>query len=432
MGQYHIIGAGLAGLASAVKSISDYGIKGSDIHLYEAAPQAGGRCRSFEDAKLGCEIDNGNHLMLSGNYCVMEYLEVIGASDEIMGPSRAVFPFLDLADGKRWDIEFNPSALPFWIFNKKARVPDAGVRDHLALLKLMRADDRQTLDQFIARDNPLYERLIDPLSVAVVNMTPETASAKLMKNVLLETALKGGTACQPRIARHSLAQTLVDPAMSYLKAQGVNIHMGERLKSLAFKNQSVGDLAFTGRHVLLSPEDKVILALPPGPASQVLETINLPLDYSAIVNLHFKLDDEINVDWPAPLIGLIGGTAQWVFVRGSLASVTISAGNDLLSHTSEELAQTVWGEIADLFGIAETPVPPYRVIKEKRATLAQSPELEPHRPAAQTSYDNLYLAGDWTDTGLPATIEGAIRSGYIAAKAIQNSKAKRPKEKVRA
>jgi len=138
------------------------------------------------------------------------------------------------------------------------------------------------------------------------------------------------------------------------------------------------------------------------------------------------------VDWPAPLIGLIGGTAQWVFVRGSLASVTISAGNDLLSHTSEELAQTVWGEIADLFGIAETPVPPYRVIKEKRATLAQSPELEPHRPAAQTSYDNLYLAGDWTDTGLPATIEGAIRSGYIAAKAIQNSKAKRPKEKVRA
>jgi len=264
--------------------------------------------------------------------------------------------------GKRWDIEFNPSALPFWIFNKKARVPDAGVRDHLALLKLMRAGDRQTLDQFIARDNPLYERLIDPLSVAVVNMTPETASAKLMKNVLLETALKGGTACQPR----------------------VNIHMGERLKSLAFKNQSVGDLAFTGRHVLLSPEDKVILALPPGPASQVLETINLPLDYSAIVNLHFKLDDEINVDWPAPLIGLIGGTAQWVFVRGSLASVTISAGNDLLSHTSEELAQTVWGE------------------------------------------------GDWTDTGLPATIEGAIRSGYIAAKAMQNSKAKRPKEKVRA
>ena len=430
MGQYHIIGAGLSGLASAVKSISEYGISGTDIHLYESAPQAGGRCRSFVDQTLGCEIDNGNHLLLSGNYCAMEYLELIGASDEIMGPSRAVFPFLDLADGKRWDIEFNPSALPLWVFNKQARVPDAGILDHLALLKLMRAGETQTLDYYIARDNPLYERLIDPLSVAVINMTPETASAKLMRNVLRETALKGGTACQPRIARHSLAKTLVDPAIAFLENHGVNIHMGDRLKTLEFEGQRVSTLEFTGGHVQLAPDDKIILALPPGPASQMLGALNLPLEYSAIVNLHFKLDSEIIVDWPAPLMGLIGGTAQWVFVRGALASVTISAGNDLLGHRSEDLAQIVWDEIAELFGKTAGFVPPYRVIKEKRATLAQSPELEPHRPAAQTSYENLYLAGDWTDTGLPATIEGAIRSGYTAAKAVQNPKTTRLKEKV--
>ena len=156
------------------------------------------------------------------------------------------------------------------------------------------------------------------------------------------------------------------------------------------------------------------------------------MEYSAIVNLHFKLEADIDVDWPAPLMGLIGGTAQWVFVRGPLASVTISAGNDLLSTTPEVLAKTVWGDIAGLFGKRKDNLPPYRVIKEKRATLAQTPELEAHRPAAETAYSNLVLAGDWTNTGLPATIEGAIRSGYIAAKCVAKAKNIGPKEKVRA
>ena len=127
--------------------------------------------------------------MLSGNYCVADYLDIIGASDQLIGPHRAAFPFMDLTDGRRWDIEFNPSAIPLWIFKKTSRVPDAGIFDHLALLKLMTANDKDTLSQFIARKNPLYERLIDPLSVAVINMTPDTASAKLMRNVLRETAV---------------------------------------------------------------------------------------------------------------------------------------------------------------------------------------------------------------------------------------------------
>ena len=416
MAHYHIIGAGMAGLACGVKLADKYLGADDNISLYEAAPQAGGRCRSFSDGVLECEIDNGNHLLLSGNYAAMEYLDITGASDQLIGPKRAVFPFMDLKNASTWTVEFNPSRFPFWILKKNQRVQGAGLRDHLSLLKLMKAGETDTLGTVIDVDNPLYERLIDPLSVAVINMTPETASAKLMYNVLRETALRGGKVCQPRIARHSLARTFVNPAMEYLKSRGVFVQLGHRLKSVGLKKERVSHLEFSQETIELKEKDIVIMALPPGPANQILDTLKTPLDYSAILNLHFKLETSIEVDWPAPLIGLIGGVSQWVFVRDNIASVTISAGNNLLEMPAAELAQTVWDEISVLFDPQKAKLPPNRVIKEKRATLAQSPELEPHRPSPITQYNNLYLAGDWTDTGLPATIEGAIRSGYKAAK----------------
>ena len=433
MSQYHIIGAGMAGLAAAVKLASIPKLNGKDINLYETAPQAGGRCRSFVDATLGCEIDNGNHLLLSGNYCAMEYLDITNAADQLIGPDRAAFPFTDIRNAQRWDVEFNRSKFPFWIFNKNKRVPQAGVLDHLKLISLMRAKDTQTIEDIIAPDHPLYERLIDPLSVAVINMTPDTASAKLMRNVLAETALKGGRACQPRIARHSLAQTFVDPAIKFLKDKGVNIHMGARLKAITYnahnnkndKAQWASELEFTDMKIQTSRDDTIILALPPAPASQILDGIDIALDYSAIANLHFKLDAPIDVDWPAPIMGIIGGVSQWVFIRGSIASVTISAANELLTQSADELTQTVWNEIADILGQDKHTLPPVRVIKEKRASLQQGPALETQRPACETGYDNLFLAGDWTDTGLPATIEGAIRSGYKAAQTAQKSTAQK-------
>ena len=424
MRSYHIIGAGMAGLASAIRLISKYGVSGQSINLYEAAPQAGGRCRSFHDAELDCEIDNGNHLLLSGNYCAANYLDIIEASHELIGPDQAVFPFYDLKTRERWNVEFNPSSIPFWLFKKKSRVRGARLIDHLSLLKLMRANETKTIADLVDHTNPLYERLIDPLSVAVINMTPQTASAKLMRNVLRETALKGGRACQPRIVRNSLAKTLVNPAIDYLKANGVSIHMRQRLKSLKFENHHVKHLSFTQTTIPVDPQDKVISALSPAPTQKMLDGLDIPLAYSAIINLHFKLDQDIKVDWPAPLIGLIGGAAQWVFIRGSIASVTISAGNDLLDKLAVDLANEVWNEISPLFDKTAKPLPPYKVIKEKRATLAQSPELEPYRPSPDTAYKNLFLAGDWTDTGLPATIEGAIRSGYLAAKIAYNDDSK--------
>ena len=116
----HIIGAGLAGLATAVRLLE----QGVRVTLYEATNQAGGRCRSYLDPVLGITIDNGNHLLLSGNRAALGYLDTIGARDRLIGPSSASFPFIDLATHERWTLRANDGIIPWWIFDRNRRVPE--------------------------------------------------------------------------------------------------------------------------------------------------------------------------------------------------------------------------------------------------------------------------------------------------------------------
>ncbi len=131
------------------------------------------------------------------------------------------------------------------------------------------------------------------------------------------------------------------------------------------------------------------------------------------MNLHYRMTAPPGA---AGFVGLLGGTAEWVFVKPGVVSVTISAANRLVDRPASDLAATVWPEVCAALGIAQ-PMPAWRVVKEKRATFAATPRENRKRPGARTGLANLALAGDWTDTGLPATIEGAIRSGQTAAAA---------------
>src|SRR5271154_7218582 len=115
----HVIGAGLAGLSAALR-LTEAGYR---VALYEAGPQAGGRCRSYFDEVLGCRIDNGNHLLMSGNRSALAYLDRIGAADSLAGPDEARFPFVDLETGERWEVVPNDGPLPLWLLDPKRRVP---------------------------------------------------------------------------------------------------------------------------------------------------------------------------------------------------------------------------------------------------------------------------------------------------------------------
>ena len=147
----------------------------------------------------------------------------------------------------------------------------------------------------------------------------------------------------------------------------------------------------------------------------LLPHITAPRESQAIVNGHFRLPTPVRLPGNAVLLGLIGGTAEWLFVRDDLVSLTVSAADSLADETSGSIAARLWADTAAALGLPSQPQPPARIVKERRATFAQTPEQVARRPPAATRWSNLFLAGDWTATGLPATIEGAIRSGHAAA-----------------
>jgi squalene-associated FAD-dependent desaturase len=413
MARTYVIGAGLSGLAAAVKLAE----RGIDVTLCEGAGQAGGRCRSFYDDVLGCLIDNGNHLLLSGNTSAMSYLALIGAQNTIAGPAKAVFPFLDLETGERWTVEPGKSPVPLWIFDAQRRVPGTKPAQYGASLKLFLASRKATVEAALGGTGALYRRFWEPLAVAVLNTPADRAAARLLIPVLLETFARGEAACRPRIVRDGLSESLVAPALAYLARHHATLRFGERLVGIDSAGGRVTALRFAKGTQALETGDAVVLALPPAGAAAMLPGLPVPTESFPIVNVHYRLSQPVNAGAEPSLLGLVGGVAHWLFIRGRIVSVTISAAEPLVQEPAEAIAEKVWHDVARALRLSE-PLPPHRVVKERRATFAQTPSALAQRPPSRTALANLALAGDWTDTGLPATIEGAIRSGFKAAQLI--------------
>ncbi|MGN6748121.1 MAG: hydroxysqualene dehydroxylase HpnE [Xanthobacteraceae bacterium] len=406
----HIIGAGLAGLSAAVRLATP----DNRVVVHEATAFAGGRCRSYHDASVGMTIDNGNHLLLSGNHAALGFLRAIGSAHRLIGPPTAEFPFVDLKNGARWTLHFNDGRLPFWILDSKRRVPGTHALDYLSMARLLWPPSDSTVGDIIGCTGALYSGLTEPLLLAALNIDPPQGSAKLAAAVIRETLSAGGRACRPLIARDGLAPTLIEPALEYLRGRGVLVRLEHQLRALRFDGNRAAALDFGGETITLDDADAVILAVPPYAAAALVPGLTVPNAFRAIVNAHFRVDPP-----PAqpPILGVINATTQWIFAFPGRLSVTVSDGDALLDTPREQLARTIWAEVAQAAGLAgeAADLPPWQIVRERRATFAATPEQDRRRPDARTPCRNLILAGDWTNTGLPATIEGAIRSGNRAA-----------------
>jgi squalene-associated FAD-dependent desaturase len=411
----HVVGAGLAGLAAAVQLQR----RGAQVVLHEAAPHAGGRCRSYYDARLGATIDSGNHLVLSGNVATLNYTRAIGAADELVGPSQPEYPFVDLATRARWTVRMSPGHLPWWVFDANARVPNTGPGDYLALVPLLFAKPGRSVAQTMRSNGPLWDRLLRPLLHALLNVEPREASAELTGALVRETLLAGGLACRPLVARNGLGSAFVDPALRLLQHGGATIRLGSRLTEIVFAagGGRVQALNFADESVALGANEAVILALPPEIAPTLVPGLRAPTRFAAAINVHFAVEPPFG---SPPVTGLLNGTAEWLFAFDERLSVTLSAAERLLDMPHEALASTVWAEVAQAVNLPAAPLPAWQVVMEKRAMFAALPDQETLRPGTRTRWNNLMLAGDWTATGLPATIEGAIRSGQKAADTLLN------------
>lgn len=388
----HVVGAGLAGLAAALGLTA----AGIPVTLHEAGPHPGGRARSYFDRQLGCRIDNGNHLILSGNEATMAYLDEVGARQSLTGPGTPLFPFIDLATNERWTLRPNRGPIPWWLLIPSRRVPGMRLRDMWAPMRLHRAAPDATVAQALP-PTAFYRRLLEPLAIAALNTMPAEASARLLGAVMQQTLAAGGAACVPAFPREGLSETFIDPAIATLEARGADIRTGARIGALA-------DLPAI-------PGGAVVLATPAPVTASLLPGLRTPDRFEAIVNVHFRLDADPG---PAGFVGVVNGTAEWVFIKTGVVSTTISAGNRHLDTDTEALVQQVWHDVQIVLDVGG-PLPPHRVVREKRATFAATPEQEANRPPTRTARPDVVLAGDWTATGLPATIEGAIRSGRNAA-----------------
>lgn len=357
----YVVGTGMAGL-SAAYTLTKAGVP---VAVYEAAARAGGRCHSFFDSKLEAPIDNGTHLMLGANTALLKML----ADCPTKTPLKSV-------------------GNTFTFFQKDGTSFKIDTGKPLSVLKHLKT-------------------LFPLLCESVMNTPVEQAD----KMILVKTALKccGRKNGEIYLAYPSLADSIVDPVVDFLKNKNVPFHFGKTLNKAENGKLSFSD----GTGILLTDKDAVISAVSPNAAVRLVENVE-SLPCQPIANIHFKTD--VPLPNGLPVIGLVGFTGHWVFSKNGVLSVTISAAEKLLKEFSPDaLAAFVWRELQTVLK-TDLPLPPYRVIIERRATLLQTKAVDGHRPAAGSG--TVVLAGDYTKTGLPCTIEGAVRSGIAAAKTV--------------
>lgn len=412
----HIIGGGLAGLSAAVELAPQ-----AKVTLYEAGPACGGRARSFYDRALDAEIDNGNHLFLSANGIIFRYLDILGARHTVKGPQKPIFPWFDLEEKKAWCLKLSAGKIPFWLFSEKSRIPGMRLRDVLALRRLMKAGKEDIVADYLP-EGQFTRRFLKPFAISALNTPVETASARLLGNIITRTLAKSGKECTPWMAANGLSKSFVEPAMTFLERYHASVKTGMRVSKLECQKGRIYAFETSEGRVELGKDDKVILAVPAPVAGQLLPEITVPDQFESILNAHYRLEKDLKprgIVQKTGFVGLVGGMAEWVFLHKNILSVTVSAANQYQDLAQEQILERIWAEI----GRALNPIleeklpeimPKARLIKEKRASFAATNAQEKRRPGPATSYLNLALAGDWTDTSLPSTIEGALQSGLVA------------------
>lgn len=433
-----VIGGGLAGLSAAVRLAE----AGRRVTLLEATRAGGGRARSFHDATLDREVDNGQHLMMGCYRETLAFLRTIDSTDGIYFQKNLSVTMMR-PGGKRLSLSCPALPAPLHLATGLLTMRGLGLLDKAAALRaglvlrgeVQRPDDTETCDSWLRRlgQTPtLRNAFWDPMIWGTLNDDPLVSSAAMFTAVLERAFLSTRDASRLGVPKVPLSRLYVDQALAYLRARGAVLRLGEPARALQVDgHQRVRGVVLKSGEVLES--DCVVSSVPPHaflellpgtlPSHPVYQDI-ARLRPSPIINLWFSVD---RAPFDEPFIGLVNSPLHWMFNRSKiegeeggevLLNCTISAARACVDDPPETLQALLQGELQRFFPDHPLKIGRFKVIKEKRATISHAAGTYHCRPETQGPVRGLYMAGDWVRTGLPATIESAVQSGHDAAKAI--------------
>lgn len=425
-----VIGAGCAGLATAT-ALADAGAR---VVVVEARPVLGGRTFATRDAASGDLVDNGQHVLFGCYRESFGYLDRIGARDAVLVQSGLAVPMVD-RQGQTGELRCPALPSPWQLLAGVLGWSALSWRDRLSVLGMARALDRPPADvarltvtewlRAAGQSPRLVEMLWEPLALAALNQPPSRALAPTFAEVLRRMLGSGPDDAALVIPARSLTDTLVAPAVRYLESRGGRVVAGAPARVL-HDARAVRGVAVRGEElradVVISTVPWHALAslfdVPPGAIAPLL-AIAARMRSAPIVTVNLWFD---RVVLPSLLLGLPGRTFQWAFDKGlatpgvaSHVSMVCSGADEVVGWDNDALTGHAHRELT-------AAVPEARrarlvratAVRERRATFSLEAG-EPSRPGTRTPLDGFFLAGDWTDTGLPATIESAILSGHRAA-----------------
>lgn len=433
-----VIGGGIAGLSASV-FLTEQGFK---VTLLEASPKLGGRAYSFLDKEKNQFFDNGQHILAGWYKNTFEYLKIIGSYDKLNFQKELEVNFMN-TDKKVFRLRCPDAEPPMNLIKGLLKFNALGFKDKFALrnIKKLLKEENDFESKYvnvrellagINQTNNLIKYFWEPFILAVFNTRLENVSVKIFLNVLkIGFNIKNNSTLV--IPAVNLNELLVDDALKFFQMKNVNVILNKRIVRISTNEKIDKLIAEDGSEVI---SDLYLSAVPFFAFKKLFDETTYYennfkselLKSSSIVSVHLFFQEKIPEDMipynSFNMTGLIGTIVQWIFKRSDRhLSLVISGADDLqvtdMSHEDilelcvKDLMQTVEG-------FDKLIVSDYKVIKEKRATFIPDHVSNELRSGQKTKYDNLFIAGDWTNTGMPATIESAVTSAKICSRLMTN------------
>jgi squalene-associated FAD-dependent desaturase len=428
-----VAGGGLAGLAAGC-ALAEAGFR---VILFERRPYLGGRASSYQHPGTGEVVDNCQHVLLGCCTNLLDFYRRIGVEEKIRWFERLVF----VEPGGRQSA-ISPGWLPAPLHTVPSflRAPSLDLRDKLVIARAMLAIARGAEDnggenflQWLQRHGQTHraiERFWKVVLVSALNQDLERSSVRYGAQVFRESFLKSAAAGRMGVPTVPLTE-LYNAAGEYIGQRGGEVQLRAPVEGFAAEPEKV-KLCVAGKEVIVDfallalPFNVISSVLPRSEDAEPLRRAAEQLESSPITGIHLWFDRNVTDLQHAVLLDR---TIQWMFHKskllgresngGSYLELVVSSSKSLLEKSRNEIVELAVRELGEFFPRArQARLVKATVIKEVHATWSPSPGVDRHRPPAVTAWPRVFLAGDWTATGWPATMEGAVRSGYVAAEAL--------------